>query len=108
TLWILNAWFQGWGWPSCSKLLTTWYSRSERGFLWAIWNTAHNVGGALIPIWVGYLTLHYSWREGFILPGIIGVLLGLFVCWRLRDKPTTMGLPSVGQWRNDALELAQE
>ncbi|HGS5630921.1 TPA: MFS transporter [Vibrio parahaemolyticus] len=108
TLWILNAWFQGWGWPSCSKLLTTWYSRSERGFLWAIWNTAHNVGGALIPILVGYLTLHYSWREGFILPGIIGVLLGLFVCWRLRDKPTTMGLPSVGQWRNDALELAQE
>lgn len=52
--------------------------------------------------------MHYSWREGFILPGIIGVLLGLFVCWRLRDKPTTMGLPSVGQWRNDALELAQE
>lgn len=108
SLWILNAWFQGWGWPSCSKLLTTWYSRTERGFFWSLWNTAHNVGGAMIPLLVGFLTFHYSWREGFIIPGIISVLIGLFLCWRLRDKPTSMGLPTVGQWRNDKLELAQE
>ncbi|GAA5645987.1 MULTISPECIES: MFS transporter [Vibrio] len=107
-LWVMNAWFQGWGWPPCSKLLTTWYSRSERGFRWAIWNTAHNVGGAMIPLLVGYLTLHYSWRQGFIVPGVIGVLIGLLLCWRLRDKPTSMGLPTVGQWRKDPLELAQE
>ncbi len=56
SLWILNAWFQGWGWPSCSKLLTTWYSRTERGFFWSLWNTAHNVGGAMIPLLVGFLT----------------------------------------------------
>ncbi|GHA37305.1 MFS transporter [Photobacterium aphoticum] len=108
TLWVLNAWFQGWGWPPCSKLMTTWYSRSERGFWWSLWNTAHNVGGALIPLLVGYLTLHASWRLGFIVPGIIAMVVGLFVCWRLRDKPTTMGLPTVGQWRRDHLELAQE
>ncbi|HIF9110618.1 TPA: MFS transporter [Photobacterium damselae] len=107
-LWVLNAWFQGWGWPSCSKLLTTWYSRSERGFWWALWNTAHNVGGALIPLVVGYLTLHFGWRYGFILPGIIAVVIGLFICWRLRDKPVTLGLPSVGRWRKDHLEIAQE
>ncbi|HIF9252032.1 TPA: MFS transporter [Photobacterium damselae] len=107
-LWVLNAWFQGWGWPSCSKLLTTWYSRSERGFWWALWNTAHNVGGALIPLIVGYLTLHFGWRYGFMLPGIIAVVIGLFICWRLRDKPVTLGLPSVGRWRKDHLEIAQE
>ncbi|WP_245868600.1 MFS transporter, partial [Vibrio fujianensis] len=107
-LWVLNAWFQGWGWPACSKLLTTWYSRSERGWYWAIWNTAHNVGGALIPIMVGYLTLHFGWRHGFIWPGVIGVLIGLILCWRLRDKPITQGLPKVGNWRNDPLEQAQE
>ncbi|PSB85420.1 MFS transporter family glucose-6-phosphate receptor UhpC [Photobacterium damselae subsp. damselae] len=107
-LWVLNAWFQGWGWPSCSKLLTTWYSRSERGFWWALWNTAHNVGGALIPLVVGYLTLHFGWRYGFMLPGIIAVVIGFFICWRLRDKPVTLGLPSVGRWRKDHLEIAQE
>ena len=23
-LWVANAFFQGWGWPPCSKLLTSW------------------------------------------------------------------------------------
>ncbi len=107
-LWVLNAWFQGWGWPSCSKLLTTWYSRSERGRCWALWNTAHNVGGALIALLVGYLVLNFSWREGFIVPGLLAIVIGIFLCLRLRDKPTSMGLPTIGQWRNDPLELAQE
>ncbi|MBP9678119.1 MAG: MFS transporter, partial [Aeromonas sp.] len=34
-LWIANAFFQGWGWPPCSKLLTSWYSRTERGVWWS-------------------------------------------------------------------------
>lgn len=108
TLWILNAWFQGWGWPACSKLLTTWYSRTERGLWWSIWNTAHNVGGALIPLIIGYLTLHYSWRHGFIFAGISAIVIGIMLILRLRGTPESMGLPSVGQWRNDQLELAQE
>ncbi|WP_297474878.1 MFS transporter family glucose-6-phosphate receptor UhpC [uncultured Photobacterium sp.] len=107
-LWIANAWFQGWGWPACSKLLTTWYSRSERGLWWSCWNTAHNVGGAFIPLLVGFLTMHYGWRYGFFIPGIIAIVIGIGLCWRLRNKPTAMGLPSVGLWRNDYLEVAQE
>ena len=39
-LWMINAFFQGWGWPPCSKILNTWYSRNERGFWWSIWNTS--------------------------------------------------------------------
>ncbi len=50
-LWIANAFFQGWGWAPCAKLLTSWYSRNERGFWWAACNTSHNVGGAVIPCW---------------------------------------------------------
>ncbi|PSW43801.1 MFS transporter family glucose-6-phosphate receptor UhpC [Photobacterium leiognathi subsp. mandapamensis] len=107
-LWVLNAWFQGWGWPACSKLLTTWYSRSERGGWWSIWNTAHNLGGAMIPIIVGYTVLHYGWRYSFFIPGVIAVIVGCLLCWRLRDKPTTMGLPSIGHWRKDYLEIAHE
>ncbi len=107
-LWVLNAWFQGWGWPACSKLLTTWYSRSERGGWWSVWNTAHNLGGAMIPIIVGYTVLHYGWRYSFFIPGVIAVIVGCLLCWRLRDKPTTMGLPSIGHWRKDYLEIAHE
>ncbi|OOF70861.1 MFS transporter family glucose-6-phosphate receptor UhpC [Rodentibacter caecimuris] len=107
-LWMINAYFQGWGWPACSKLLTTWYSRNERGLWWSVWNTAHNVGGALIPIIVGYLAFHYSWRYGFGVAGVCAVCISIFLFFRLKNTPASMGLPSIGQWRNDKLELAQE
>lgn len=107
-LWMLNGFFQGWGWPPCSKLLTSWYSRTERGFWWSIWNTSHNVGGALIPLIVGTVAATYGWRMGMFVPGIIAIVIGLFLCWRLRDRPQSMGLPSVGVWRHDKLEQAQE
>lgn len=107
-LWVCNAFFQGWGWPPCSKLLTSWYSQSERGLWWSVWNTSHNVGGALIPILVGFVTLYYGWRMGMVVPGVIGIIVGLILCYRLRDKPQSMGLPSVGVWRNDQVEINRE
>ncbi|CVK19257.1 MFS transporter family glucose-6-phosphate receptor UhpC [Sporomusa sphaeroides] len=106
-LWGLNAFFQGWGWPPCTKILTTWYSRNERGFWWALCNTSHNVGGAIIPILAAYLAVHYGWRYGMIVPGIIGIVFGILVCIFLRDRPESMGLPKVGEWRNDELEMEQ-
>ncbi|TDQ57008.1 OPA family sugar phosphate sensor protein UhpC-like MFS transporter [Mesocricetibacter intestinalis] len=108
TLCMINACFQGWGWPPCAKLLTAWYSRTERGLWWSVWNTAHNTGGALVPLIMGYFTLHYSWQAGFSAAGIIAILIGLLLLWRLRDTPESMGLPSVGVWRRDRIELARE
>ncbi|KMK86557.1 MFS transporter [Pectobacterium brasiliense] len=107
-LWAANAFFQGWGSPVCAKLLTSWYSRTERGGWWALWNTAHNVGGALIPIVIGAAALHYGWRAGMMIAGGLAILAGLILCWRLRDRPTTLGLPSVGEWRQDALDISQQ
>ena len=106
-LWGLNAFFQGWGWPPCTKILTTWYSRNERGFWWALCNTSHNVGGAIIPLLAGYLAVHYGWRYGMVIPGIIGIVAGVLVCMLLRDRPESMGLPKVGEWRKDELEIDQ-
>lgn len=107
-LWILNAFFQAWGSPVCARLLTAWYSRTERGGWWALWNTAHNIGGALIPMMMGAVALHYGWRSGMIIAGGMAIIGGLFICWRLRDKPQSVGLPAVGEWRNDALDIAQQ
>ena len=108
TLWMINAFFQGWGWPPCSKILNTWYSRNERGLWWAIWNTSHNLGGALIPILSGAVALYWGWRYGMIVPGIIACVIGFALCFLLRDRPTSMGLPTVGEWRNDIAEKEHE
>ncbi|STJ15087.1 major facilitator superfamily protein [Escherichia coli] len=105
---VLNAFFQGWGSPVCARLLTAWYSRTERGGWWALWNTAHNVGGALIPIVMAASALHYGWRAGMMIAGCMAIVVGIFLCWRLRDRPQALGLPAVGEWRHDALEIAQQ
>lgn len=100
--------FPGLGSPVCARLLTAWYSRTERGGWWALWNTAHNVGGALIPMVVGAAALRYGWRTGMMIAGLLAILAGLFLCWRLRDRPQVVGLPAVGDWRHDELEIAQQ
>lgn len=33
---------------------------------------------------------------------------GVFLCWRLRDRPQAIGLPPIGDWRHDELEIAQQ
>lgn len=108
SLWMLNAFFQAWGSPVCARLLTAWYSRTERGGWWAMWNTAHNIGGALIPMMMGAIALHYGWRSGMMIAGAMAIIGGLLVCWRLRDRPQSVGLPAVGDWRRDALDIAQQ
>ncbi len=99
--WLLNAFFQGWGWPPCARLLTHWYSQSERGFWWGLWNTCHNVGGFTIALIVPIAISIWNWRAGMIIPGLIGIVMGLFMINRLRDVPESMGLPPVEEFRDD-------
>lgn len=82
-LWALNAFFQGFGSPVCARLLTAWYSRTERGGWWALWNTAHNVGGALIPLVMAAVALHYGWRVGMMVAGLLAIGVGMVLCWLL-------------------------
>ncbi len=99
--WALNGWFQGFGWPPCSRLLTHWYSQQERGSWWGIWNTSHNVGGALIPL-VGAFVCHYiGWRWSMLFPGSLCIIVGFFLINRLRDTPQSLGLPTIEKFRND-------
>jgi OPA family sugar phosphate sensor protein UhpC-like MFS transporter len=99
--WGLNGWFQGWGWPGCAKLLTHWYSHSERGRWWSVWSTSHNIGGTLIPILVAFCAAHWGWRSALYVPGCTCILMGLFLMNRLRDTPQSLGLPPVEQFRGD-------
>ncbi len=102
--WSLNAWFQGWGWPGCAKLLTHWYSQSERGTWWSLWNTSHNVGGAIIPLLAAFCVQCYGWRFAMFTPGIICILIGFFLMNRLRDIPQSLGLPPIEKFRGEVCQ----
>lgn len=100
-LWLANGFFQAAGAPPCAKLLTTWYSKSERGTWWGFWNTSHNTGGFVIPLLAGYCARAFGWQYGMMVPGAIAILMGLFLFNRLRDGPESVGLPPVDVYRND-------
>lgn len=100
-LWGLNGFFQGWGWPPCARLLTHWYSQSERGRWWSFWNTSHNIGGALIPLIGTYLAREWGWQSAMIVPGILCIAVGLYLLNRLRDTPESLGLPTIEKHRQD-------
>lgn len=101
--WGLNAWFQGWGLPGCAKLLTHWYSQSERGRWWSIWNTSHNLGGAVIPIIIAFIAHHYGWRFSMFIPGFLAIIMGFFLMNRLRDIPQSLGLPPIEKFKKEEL-----
>ena len=99
--WTINGVFQGWGWPPCTKQLTYWFSKSERGFWWSFKSTSHNVGGALIPLLVALISSWAGWRWSMYVPGIMSIIMGLLLLERLRDVPQSLGLPPVEEYRGE-------
>ena len=98
--WGLNGLFQGWGWPGCAKLLTHWYSQSERGRWWSIWNTCHNLGCAL-PLLGAFVAEKMGWRYAMYLPGVICTCMGFYIMAMLRDTPQSLGLPTIEKFRGE-------
>lgn len=101
--WALNGWFQGWGWPACTKLMTHWYSRTERGTWWSACATSHTVGGFAIAFVAAYCAQWFGWRFGMFIPGILCVIVGCWLLNRLRDVPQSLGLPDVEKFRGEVI-----
>ena len=110
---FLVGWFNGMGWPPCGRVMTHWFSQTERGTMMSIWNCAHNVGGALVgPMAVYGATWFGSWFYAnqpdhyfligtFVFPAATAILIAILAYCLLRDTPQSCGLPSVAKWRND-------
>jgi OPA family sugar phosphate sensor protein UhpC-like MFS transporter len=100
-LWGLNGWFQGFGAPSGIVAIASWFSNRERGRIYGIWSTAHSLGEGLTFIGVAAVATLWGWRAGFWGPGILCILVALGLVWLVQDRPRTLGLPSVADWKND-------
>jgi MFS transporter, OPA family, sugar phosphate sensor protein UhpC len=106
--WGINGLFQGFGSLPCARFLTQWYSHSERGSWWSVWNVSQNVGGFLIP-WIAGITLQYfGWRYAMYVPGILCISMGFFLINRLRDTPQSLGLPAIEKYRNDYVDKTED
>jgi len=99
---VLNGWVQGMGWPPCGKTMVHWFSTRERGLAVSVWNTAHNVGGALVASFalLGVMLFH-DWRAKFYFNALIAAIVAIAVFFLLQDMPQSRGLPSIERFRND-------
>ncbi|MBL8521758.1 MAG: MFS transporter [Betaproteobacteria bacterium] len=99
--WGLNGWFQSFGAPAGVVAMTQWYSISERGRYYGIWSTAHSLGEGLTFIVVTALIAAFGWQYGYFGPALIGLAVAFTYWWLVEDRPQTLGLPAVADWRND-------
>jgi len=101
-LWALNGFIQGMGWPPCGRSIGHWFSLRERGSIFAIWNVAHNIGGGLAGVIAAFAASHFGgWRAAFYFPAFIAIIGSLYLFWRLRDTPQSLGLPPIEKYKND-------
>lgn len=101
-LWAMNGFAQGMGWPPCGRVMGHWFSESERGLTFSIWNTSHNVGGGIAGVLAAWAVSEYGgWQYAFYVPGAIAVCGAIYILWRLRDTPQSVGLPPIEEFRND-------
>jgi phosphoglycerate transporter family protein len=94
SLWMLNGWFQGMGFPPCARLLTHWFSPRELATKMSIWNTSHSIGAGIIVVLCGYLVV-IDWRLCFIVPSALAFLCAIFLWRTLPDTPRSVGLPEL-------------
>jgi len=102
-IWGINGWFQGFGAPGGVVAMTAWFSNKERGRAYGLWSTAHSIGEGLTFFVIGAVVAYFGWRWGFFVPAMIGFVAAAMMWWMVRDRPRTLGLPTVADWKNDHL-----
>lgn len=110
---FLNGWFQGMGWPPSGRVLVHWFSTTERGWMTAIWNCAHNVGGAGVGILSAWALEQFGaseadWTPAFWAPAVVALVVALFAFITIRDRPAAVGLPVIEEYRNDPAKVEQD
>jgi len=100
-LWGLCGWFQTFGAAPCVVSLNQWFSNKERGTLYGVWFSAHNIGTGLTYIFTAHIVAAFGWHMGFITPGVLGISAAVFLYLFMYDRPQVYGLPPIAVYSGD-------
>lgn len=93
-IWALNGWFQGYGFPPVTRLMTHWFPPQRLATVMSVWNSGHSIGGAGVAILCGQL-VGIDWRLCFYVPAGIAIVGAVALALAMRDTPESLGLPAV-------------
>lgn len=97
--WGCNGWVQSVGFTPIARSFTFWFSNRERGRKWTLWSTSHQLGTLVSIILSGFLIKHLGWKAAFYVPAIIAVFVSIYLFSSLRDKPASIGLPDIEEYK---------
>ncbi|WP_299074050.1 MFS transporter [uncultured Paraglaciecola sp.] len=92
-LWGINGWFQSFGAPSSVVSIVQWFGGKERGSIWGMWGTSHNIGEAITFILTAFVVGSFGWMWGFRTAGISCLIICFFMWKCLYERPEVYGLP---------------
>ena len=104
---FINGWVQGMGWPACARIMTHWFSTTERGTKMGIWNTAHNVGAGFLAIAVvpiGLYLFNDNWHGLFYVAGVMCIFIAILILIFGADTPQSVGLPAIEVYKGYVAE----
>ena len=101
--WAANGWFQGMGFPPCTRLMTHWFSPHRLATVMSVWNISHAIGAGAVLVLCGYL-VKYDWRLCFFVPAGIAAVGAIGLALTLRDTPESLGLPPVAGTQDSRTE----
>lgn len=99
---------QGLGAPACAKLLTQWYSSSERGTAWSIWTASNNVGGFAAPFIAGTAAGMMGWRWGMWVPAFVAIGVASVILFTITDKPAAAGFNAVEKFQKSDTDVDED
>lgn len=98
SLWVLNGYVHGMGYPPCAALMAHWFKPSELATKQSIWNASHSIGAGLVIAICGWILSRYgysAWNMCFIIPAAIAFVGAIGLYAALRDTPSSVGLPEI-------------
>lgn len=107
-LWGFCGWFQTFGAAPCVVSLNQWFSNKERGTLYGIWFSAHNIGTGLTYIITAYIVGAFGWQMGFFAPGLLGISAAFFLYLFMYDRPEVYGLPPISVYAGEQTHEAHQ
>ena len=98
SLWLINGFTQGMGYPPCGSLMAHWIRPSELATKQSIWNSSHSIGAGLVAVLIGTFILgrfgYEAWQWCFFIPAMLAGAGSLLLFFGLKDSPASVGLPS--------------
>lgn len=96
-VWFMNGFFQAGGWPPTVKVMSRWYTPTQRGRMMGVIGTSYQLGSALTIALSGALISASGgdYRAAFAIPAVLLSIVGVHAWFRLRETPDEGEAPGV-------------